>query len=166
MVNRSRGTQVKRRETEWFTTNQGFLPIVAGAQANLTLFSASLIGARFVKGTTITRMIIDVIARNDAVAQTSILHWGIVPVNADARAAGAFPDADDMSDRAGWLMRGRLVFNSNAVSDSSQWAQRHYDLRSQRVLRNEEEELQFIIDSTSSFTADWSAYIRVLVKWP
>ncbi len=87
-------------------------------------------------------------------------------MNADARAAGAFPDADDMSDRPGWMVRGRLQNIMLNVQDSSQWTRLHLDLRGQRRLRSEEDELQLILDSSAGFTVEWSPFIRVLVKWP
>ena len=155
-----------RRGTEWFTTDRGFTALGSGSQDNVTLFNASLVGARFVKGTTITRMLIDFIVKNDAIAQTNILYWGIVTMNADARAAGAFPDPLDVSDRAGWMVRGKILTNADSLSDSSQWARKTLDIRSQRILHTEEDELQLILESSGTgFTLQWATYIRTLVKW-
>ncbi len=63
----SRRAPAPRRETEWFTTQQGFLGLTADTQDNLTLFNAAQIGARFMKGTTITRMIVDLTIRSPSV---------------------------------------------------------------------------------------------------
>jgi len=162
MVNRS------RRVKEWFSTQQAFQDLADGGQTNLTLFSAALVGPRFIKGATVTRMLIDIALRADSVAQTARLFWGIVPMNADARAAGAFPDADDMSDRPGWMIRGQLTTIQASLSDSTQWDRRFLDIRSQRVLRNEEEELQLIVDNLSggAVVGEWAAFIRVLMLMP
>lgn len=158
---------LRRRETEWFGLDRTTFQALAGlAQTNETLFSATLAGARFVKGTTITRMLIDIAIRADNVAQTVQLAWGITTMNADARAAGAFPEADDPSDRAGWMVRGRLITIQASLSDASQWHRKTLDIRSQRILRNEEEELQLILDNQSATDLNFSVYVRVLVKWP
>jgi len=160
-------TQRNRRETEWFTLQRAFADLAPDGQTNETLFNAISIGGRFIKGTTITRMIIDMTFRNQTAAQDNIATWGILVMNADARAAGAFPEADDVSDRAGWMIRAQELFNAVAVASSSDWKRTFVDLKSQRLLRTEEDELQLIIDNRSgSFTFAWAAYIRVLVKWP
>ena len=153
-----------RRGTEWFTSDQAFAGLAAGAQANVALFSAGLIGARFVKGTTITRIVMDITMQAQAVAQQANLLFGIVRMNADAVIAGGFPDPNDVSDRAGWMVRGKLQTIQDSLSDSSQWDRRRYDIRSQRIMRAEEDELQIIADATG-FACNWSFYIRVLVKW-
>ena len=162
-------TRTQRRPTrpmEWFTNERAFAAIASAGQDNHTLFNASSVGARFVKGTTITRMIIDVRLKPDTVAQQVNLSWGVVVMNADARAAGAFPDVDDISERPGWLVRGRLTAISANLSDMSQQDRVLLDNRSQRILRNEEDELQFIVDAGSDgFGMLWFMYIRTLVKW-
>ena len=86
-------------------------------------------------------------------------------MNADARAAGAFPEADDVSDRAGWMVRGVLRGKNSDLSDSSQTVHRSLDIRSQRVMRNEEDELQLVLDAFTPNALEWAADIRVLVKW-
>lgn len=156
---------MNRRETEWFTLQRGYTALAAGGQTNETLINATSIGARFIKGTTITRMLLDFRMKPDSVAQQCNAFAGIVVMNADARAAGAFPEADDVSDRAGWLWRARFAPMASSLSDGSQFEVRHLDIRSQRKLRTEEDELQLVIDNGDSFIVNWSVYIRVLVKW-
>ena len=95
-------------------------------------------------------MIIDLRLAADSVAQRVQLLWGIVVVNADARAAGAFPDADDMTDRADWLVRGKMETIQDSLSDASQWDRVSLDLRAQRILHSEEAELHLIIDSVGT----------------
>ena len=156
-----------KRSFEWFTTDTGFQSLASAAQTNLTLYSATLVGARFIKGATVTRMLLDLRLRSDSVAQLVEAYFGILPVNADARAAGAFPDVDDASDRAGWLYRAKFRTIQDSLSDSSQWDTRHLDLRAQRILRTEEDELQLVVDASGSgFTLQWAAYIRVLMRMP
>ncbi len=155
-----------RRPTEWFTTSRLFTLLADGAQTNETLLSAAGIGARFIKGTTITRMIIDLRLKPATIAQQTSLFWGIVVMNSDARAAGAFPDTDDVSDRPDWMIRGRMQSISENLSKLSNQDHRVIDLKSQRVLHSEEDELQLIFDNTSEgFAIFFSLFIRVLVKW-
>lgn len=157
----------RRRETEWFALDRvPFQSLTGNSQTNETLFNATAVGARFVKGTTMTRMLIDIAIKPNSISQQVALAWGIVTMNADARAAGAFPDAEDVSDRAGWMMRGRLVTISANLSEASQWDRRTYDIRSQRVLRDEEQELQLVLNNITANDLSWSVYIRLLVKWP
>ncbi len=149
---------------EWFTSSVSFANLNSGAQTNLTLYNATVVGARFVKGATVTRMLVDIIVRSDSVAQDNRLFWGITIVNADARAAGAFPEAADFSDRPGWLGRGLINNKQSDLSDSSQWSREKLDLRSQRILRNEEDELQLILENGGSNILEFTAYVRTLMK--
>jgi len=158
----------QRRTMEWFTGTQGFLQLNDTLTDNFTLFNALSFGAERIKGSTVTRMIIDMILQAESVAQTVTFDWGIVTMNADARAAGAFPDPEDVSDRAGWMVRGRMRTIQSSLSDGSQWARLNLDLRSQRVLHTEETELQLIVHNSSggAFALKWAPYIRVLMKMP
>ncbi len=160
-------TTRNRRVLQWFTSNQNNTALLSDTQQNLLLYNAIVQGPRFIKGATVTRILLDLVIEADSVAQRNTMFWGIAVVNADARAAGAFPEADDVSDRAGWLGRGKLEVEQASLADSSQWGRTKLDLRSQRVLRNEEEELHLIIDAAATgFTLNWSAYVRVLMRLP
>ena len=156
-----------RRPTEWYTTENtagGFEVLNAGGQTNLPLFTSAQITASAIKGSTVTRLLMQLLFRADSVAQTNILHWGIVVINGDAASAGVFPDPQDLSDRAGWMARGKLLVIQDSLSDASQWAQAKLDLRGQRVLHNEEDQLHLIVNNSGSFVGQWSAYIRTLMK--
>jgi len=155
-----------RRPMEWYSTVTGFAVLAAGAQSNTLLYNAVGQGTRNIKGATITRVIVDLLVKNDTVAQNNELFWGIVIVNADARAAGAFPDPNDMSDRAGWMYRGRILTNASSLTDRAQWAQKQLDLRSQRLLRTEEDELHIIWNNTGATILQFAIFARVLVKLP
>ena len=156
------------RPMQWYTGQQGFQTIADGAADNFTLYNAVSHGPRNIKGATITRMIIDLTIRADSVAQIVTGMWGILVMNADARAAGVFPDPADVTDRAGWMIRGRGETIQSDLSDASQWDRRQLDIRSQRVLRTEEDELQFIIDNISGGgrIIQYGIFIRVLVRLP
>ena len=150
----------------WSSASSSFVNIVAGAQANLLLMSNAVFPGINAKGSTITRLIVDLRVKAASVAQLNEVFWGIVMVNGDASAAGAFPEADVLGDRAGWMVRGRFMVIQDSLSDRSQWDEAKLDLRAQRIMRNEEDELHLILDNSGGFTAQWAAFIRVLVKNP
>ena len=155
------------RDMEWFTSIQPFAAQGSGAQATAQLFDASIHGPRFIKGATVRRMIIDMKIRATAVAQLVELFWGIVIVSNDARVAGGLPDTEDSAERPDWLVRGRLQTIQASLSDSSQWARIDLDIRTGRTLRSEEDELDLILDaSTSGFILERSHFIRVLMLMP
>ena len=155
------------RPLEWYTKDQSFTAIASAAQSADTLYSAAGEGVSFIKGATVTRMIIDVFLRAGSVAQLCRLFWGITIVSAEATAASAFPDVDDLTDRHDWLVRGRLMTIQDSLSDSSQWDRVHLDLRTQRVIRSEESELMFIVDAGSDgFAMEWAHFIRTLIRKP
>ena len=155
----------QRRTLKWVNVEKPFTNLAAGAQDNLLIYNEAVLGQLSVKGTTVTRLLLDLKIRSDSLAQLNLLHYGITTVNADARAAGAFPDANDMTDRASWLVRGKLE-NQMTAQDTSQWTMIERDLRAQRVFRNEEEELHLIIRNSTSNILSWSVFIRVLMKMP
>jgi len=155
------------RTLEWYSKDQPFIAIASAGQGVQRLYSAVDEGRTVVKDATVTRLIVDIKLRADAVGQIVRLWWGIVIVSTEARQASALPDADDMSDRHDWLVRGRLDTIQLSLSDSSQWASRSYDLRTQRVLRSEESELVLVVDAGSDgFTMNWSTFVRTLIRHP
>ncbi len=154
------------RTLQWFTSEQNFTDLLTTAQLNLPLYDTTRVNAQFIKNATVTRMLVDLRCRANGVAQTVFFHWGIVVVNADAVVAAVFPDPQDLSDRAGWLARGKLTTIQASLSDSSQEDKMRVDLRSQRILRNEESTLQLVVHNSSGFTLEWYAFIRVLMRMP
>ena len=86
-------------------------------------------------------------------------------VNTDAVTAGAFPDALDEDDQPGWLVRDVGLVESHDANDGSTWGRFEYDLASQRLFRNQQETLMFIIGQTSSGQSlVYHLFTRVLVK--
>ena len=156
------------RPLQWFSSEIYLASLADATQSNLLLYSASYQAAALVKGATVTRTIVDMHMRANAVAQPIRLTYGITLVNADARAAGAFPDPEDMAETAGWLYRARMLGIHDSVSDGAQDQKKSADLRSQRILRNERDELHLIVHNGSGGGAIlfWSAFIRVLIKLP
>jgi len=154
------------RPVQWVSSQFSFSNFVAGATTNLLLYNSLSLGFAAVKGATVTRTILKLWVASQALAQLNELAWGITQVNADARAASAFPDPDDMSDRAGWMIRGWELNQMSDLSNSNQWTTVNMDLRGQRVLRNEQDELHLIVHNSGSFGLVWSAFVRVLMKLP
>ena len=155
------------RPMEWYTKNFDFSSLASAAQNTGRLYSAQDEGLRNIKGATITRIIVDVGLRAESVAQLVRMFWGILIVSAEARIGLTLPDADDMSDRHDWLVRGRLFTIQDSLSDSSQWAWARLDLRAQRIMRSEEDELVIIFDAGSDgFTMERTAFVRTLVRLP
>ncbi len=157
----------RRRTMQWFSKFAQQTNLASGGQANLALYNTSDVNFLFIKGATITRVILDLIWHPQTLTTASYLFWGLVIGNAEVFAAGSFPDADDMSDRAGWLGRGMLKAKSGNLSDGSQDPHVQLDLRSQRVMRTEEDDFRLILDaSASGITGDYTAFVRTLIKLP
>ena len=156
------------RTLQWFTAFRAWTSVAALATTNLSLYSSATLLSAPVKGVTVTRTILDLRMRNDSVAQDTELAWGITTVNGDAVSAAAFPDPDDQSDRVSWLIRGRLMGNADSLSDTSQWQRDQYDLRAQRVLRDERQELHLILHNSSGGAAarSYAVFARVLMRMP
>ncbi len=152
---------------QWFSTETPFGGLAGAAFGNLLLYNVTFQASAAVKGATVTRTIVDLRLQAGSVAQLTEVYWGIIVINADARAASAFPDPEDMSETAGWMVRGRMQVVQSDLSDRSQWDEVKMDLRGQRTLRNEKDELHLILkNGSASFTANWAAFIRVLMKLP
>ena len=156
------------RQTEWYEDFRDFTPLVQGTSDVVRIRAAVDEGAANLKGSTVTRLIGWVAVVPTVLASVSSCAWGIIVGNSDARVVGALPNPEDISDRADWMVRDRMLVNSNSLSDSSQWARRSFDLRAQRVMRSEEDELCFVIhaSATNNNTMNYAVYIRALLLLP
>jgi len=160
-------TRNARRGMQWYThVAPGFATLAAGAQTNLPLYTTADVTAVAIKGSTVTRTILDIRVGGDSVAQRVFFDWGLVVINGDAAAAGVFPDPQDLSDRPGWLGRGQLTTIQGSLSDSTQEEHLKLDLRSQRVLRAEEDQYHLIVHNSGVTIVRWYAYVRSLIKYP
>ena len=157
-----------KRGLQWFTSVLSMGALSDSGQTNLPLYTVANVSAQFIKGSTVTRTLVDIRIAANSVAQRVILFCGLVVINADAASAGVFPDPGDSSDRAGWLGRWRMETIQDSLSDSSQEDHVKLDLRSQRILRAEEDEYHLIVQnlSGSSFVLNWEAYVRALIRLP
>ena len=156
-----------RRGLQWYTSqNTAFSTLSAAGQSNLPLYTTADVTATAMKGSTVTRTLVDITIAANAVAQRVALAWGLAVINGDAANAGVFPDPEDLSDRPGWLARGLIQTIQASLSDSSQEKQIRVDLRSQRILRAEEDEYHLIFTNVGVNTLKLSTYIRALIKYP
>ena len=154
----------RHRTTEWYSKDIGIATLATGLLATLELYSIADVTATEIKGSTITRTLLQIRMNSNSISQNNELFWGLVQVNADAAAAAAFPDPEDLSDRPGWLARGKMENIQSDLSDSSQWTMLSIDLRGQRIMRTEETEYFLLIRNSGAFTLQWSAYVRTLIK--
>jgi len=153
------------RRFEWFSSIIGFTALASGAQTSVNLLTNQPEATR--KGSTVTRILLNLVHKADAVAQLTEFHWGIVFIDSDAAAAGAFPEADVVSDRPDWLARGWSATIADNLSASPRWNRTILDLRMQRICRAEDDELHLILDaSASGFSLDFGLFARTLVRLP
>ena len=155
---------VMKRQLGWVSTEQGFGTLAAGASSRLTLYQDSTFGGRHTKGATVTRTIAKIWLRSDSVAQENDMAWGIAVMNGDVPAGS--PDPSDMSDRPGWLIRDYLRNAQDSLLNSAQWTLAHMDLRSQRILRSEEEVVRLQVKNDGANILQWAAFVRLLIKLP
>ena len=152
-----------RRPFQWFTRIIEGQVVAAGAQACTDLL-VGLPDAN-TKGATVTRVIMRLVTRPDTINELSHTLFGIAIVNADAAAAGAFPDADVEGDNVRWLVRGLHVNDSTSINSPEEHRISDYDLKAQARFRSEQEELHLILDQ-GSFGIRFDLLCRILVKLP
>ena len=151
------------RQYQWFSIlDENDTALASGNQVEKDLLSGMSTDDR--KGSTITRVIVDLVITADTLNQKTFTSYGLCMVNLDAFAAGAVPDADSNVDRADWLLRGRSRNYMTQLSGTSDAFVRSYDLRAQRVLRSEEMTLALILDHGSGGGINFFWMSRILVK--
>ena len=159
-------TSRNRRPFEWYETAATMTSLGANAQTHAVIRSAIDQGAANLRGSTVTRLVGWVALKASTLTVLAELAFGIIIVNADARIAAALPDPNDPSDRANWMYRDRLLCQSGNLSDSSQWDRIRFDIRSQRIMRSEEDELVIIFNAGPLNNPDFAFNIRSLIKLP
>ena len=151
------------RPMEWFTTLADGQTVTSGGQSNNELLVQLAESIR--KGSTITRILLQLVIHPATVNTICRLKWGMVLVNEDAASGGTFPDADQSTDRADWLARGAELVSVTDLFNGQQYARVDRDLRAQRVIRADTDEFHFIIDQDSSgATVNYSVWTRVLIR--
>ncbi len=154
-----------RRAVQWVDTIDR-VNILPGS----TTQTANLIGDETGlnrKGHTITRIVMNLTLRANFVDLRYDVSWGLTLVNSDAAAATAFPNPEDEDDQPGWLLRDVATLQTSDVDDGSQFLRMNYDIRAERLFRNQQQSLYFIIDQAASGNnLGWDLLTRVLVRLP
>jgi len=106
--------------------------------------------------------------RNDVVLEQKTMDWGIVLLSGEAVSAGAFPEADDEDERVDWLGRGRMFAITTTIGDGASIGHMERDLRAQRVIRDEFQQLRLILDIDATGTGGFfvTFITRVLLRMP
>jgi len=153
------------RPTKWFTSISNGIVVVSNGQNSINLLSAVEVANR--KGSTITRILLKLVAHPEAITVLHALSWGLTFVNSDAASAGAFPDTDVATDNVDWLGRGTLFSFSSSLADQSQDDRFEGDLGASRVWRSEQDQFHLIFDASASGT-DTTVRVaaRVLLRLP
>ena len=139
------------------------IAISSGQQSETDLLSGMANSVK--KGATITRVVGSLIVVPDLSDQHTHHTWGLVVVSDEAFNAGALPEADLEAERVSWLWREGGDCSMSSLFDHSQETAYRFDIRSQRVLRDELSTLAFIIDQGSGGGVFHSLKIRTLVKF-
>jgi len=153
------------RSLAWFTTIANAQTVTTGGQsANALLTNLDL---ELHKGATVTRMIVQLFLLANTIDILGRIQWGIVLVNRDAADVVVFPDPGVANDRADWLVRGAESLLMSDINDGSQAVRVSRDLRAQRMLRDRQATLQFVIDQgASGMTVTYDLFVRVLIRLP
>ena len=151
------------RPLKWFTTLVQDQALAAGAGTNHALLTT--LEEANAKGSTVTRIILNISLATDTLVTDGFLPFGIVYVNADAVIASAFPDPGVASDNVDWLVRDQLHTRMSSLSDGSQLARARYDLRAQRVARSAQDQLH-LVTFAAGVGLEYAFFCRVLMRLP
>ena len=155
-----------RRQTKWFTTLRTLQALADNTQLTFPLLAD--LSASQTQGATITRILIELWIANDITNNAKTMDWGIVLLAGEAVTAGGIPDAQDEDERVDWMGRGRMHVITNNISVMPNFAHMERDLRAQRIIRDEFQELRLItnLDANGTGGVFLTIFTRVLVKMP
>ena len=156
-------TNRNRRATQWYESIQGEELRQGATQDVDDLLSNIATGNR--QGATVTRMILDLNVHPVDVTLLYEMYWGVTIISADALAALALPDPQNVDD-ADWLVHGRLIGRSANLSGKEGDDRVQVDIRSQRILRSVSDRLVLVTDVDTTGDLDYSHMVRVLMKHP
>jgi len=163
-VRRARGP---RRARKWIELKGGPTNIAPAGQASTGL----LTGGVELVGSTLTLILFQLTMRpatDETAEDSALLEYGITMVNADAQSAGALPDPSG-PDQVPWLMRDHAVIVKATADDQQSMVYRQYILHGQRVIRDAQTSMVFVIDSTAITAAMDAIYHitgRILLLLP
>ena len=154
------------RLLKWFTTLRNLQALADNSQITFQLLEDLTVSQT--EGSTITRILIEIWIRNDTVQNEKTMDWGIVLLGGEAVAAGVFPDADVEDERVDWLARGRMHGYTNGLFINQDNSHVERDLRAQRIVRDEFQQLRLIFNSDTNGTGGlFVTFItRVLLRMP
>ena len=139
------------RARQWITTLRNNQALIPGVGIEFDLAADLTAGNR--KGATIQRTLLELWVRNDTVNSVHHVDFGrcdwFMWIDADAAAAGGFPDPNNETEQADWLMRGRMMVVTEAINLLTPLNHRMYDLRSQRICRAENDQLMLILQTSA-----------------
>jgi len=155
------------RAVKWFTTMFTDQAIASAGILPITLLDA--VDQANMKGSTVTRMIIDIWGQADVLSARKRLDIGIIWIDTDAVIASALPDPEVESERADWLFRGTefYVGTSSTPANARMWP-RSWDIRSQRKCTSDLDQLMLIakVNAITSGGILFSGTVRVLLRLP
>ena len=155
------------RAVKWFTTLGNRQALASGSQNDFNLLAA--VSQANMKGSTVTRMIVDMWVDADTASSHKIMDFGILWLDGDAVAANVLPDTDVETERADYILRSRMVLSAHNVNtEVREGAFRHYDIRAQRICRADTDQLTLVVDLDSGTTGGLflDFMIRVLIRLP
>ena len=117
------------------------------------------------KGAVVIRIIFAMSFRALTAGAFPQMVFGITMINADADAAGAFPDADVAGDQPGWMMRALVKATDGVDNPIEKYSA---DLRSKRAYRGADDNLKIILDNAAAASGSIIAtgLIRTLIRLP
>ncbi len=158
-------TTRNRRGLIWadFSTERQSLAAATGSTHPVVITAD---GGASLRNYTITRIIHKVTIIPDAANVTANVYHALVLVNSDAAAAGSFPDPQTMTEQPGWIYRDMTTVATPSAGASNVEPET-YDIRGQRLFRNQELGLYFIIrNEAAAIGVQYNVYTRVLCKMP
>ncbi len=151
-----------RRTVEWHNTNLNQL-LTSGSQISLELSAG--IAQDEVKGMTVMRVIVDLVAQLSVAGTGGLVSMGIAMVAEEAVTAGGIPDTNVEANEASWMwLRALQTVSATNLSDRSSFTPFLYDSKVMRRFRFEELQLRWICNAgTLSANVNINGSIRVLV---
>ncbi len=151
------------RQVQWYDS---ILADTVPAVSQIGIDLTQNLPVQNLKGTTVTRILVDFRIRHGVTAVGNALAWGITLVDEDALTAAALPDANEESEQPGWLFRGAQNFRVSDVNDYTQEVAIKQDLKGQRKFAGNSSRLVLLVSNGGANAVFLNGMIRLLVKKP
>jgi len=158
------------RALKWYTKHFTDVALASGLAIQQELLGA--VDQANQKGSTVTRLIIDVWGQCDTENTRKRVDMGILWVDGDAFTAGAFPDPEIDTERADWLWRATEQYIGTSGSSGGVFSvgpqRRSWDIRSQRICRADTDMLMMLFKTNAVTTGGIfvTGAIRTLLRLP